>query len=1063
MSKLTSPYGKPLKGESSASASANSGLADYVIAAISSGSVPLANVDITGGTISNTTIGQDGAGPFYGTTITTGAPNGTGYDIYFYGDTLGEYANWNATLGVWSIFGDTYTSGASDMGNIRISGNTISSTNTNGDIILDPAGTGCLVINSCIDQSSAVGDVSFDITNGSFISNTTGEFNSVSTQEAVITSNNGDIILTSGASKVTTAVTNISTGATPTVTTGVVAHFLEAGDSIKLTGTNSVPPINGSFTVTNVIDQYNFTITPGFPVTTFGSSGSFIKNTDIYLNSSDNINIPYNVKLTFGSDSNYISDTIEDFNIATAGDINLTPSIGKDVNIPDSIGLTFGLDSNKIESSGTTLSISSTLLNVDSTNVSFTDPILKIDSVTPLSNSGKDKGLEFNYYDTSAKLGWFGYDNSQDAFSFFKSATNTGEVISGTLGDARFAAGSFTSINLNGGNVSAGSIDTCNINCNGLMTLSGVTGIKLNTPSVIIPQGSQLRFGETGSPVTSIYKEASGDDLVIQSQGHVFVTPGGTAYDVIVPSGSALVLNGESGSQKLESISNTELSISSSSFLNLNQISGGVRLTENLPLVFNTAENSKITGDSSGNLIVNSGNSINLIPNSGQVTIPVNKRIELGSSTTYLGTSDLNTVVLTTPGTISATSTGSQTFTSSSGDINLTPNGAVILPVNKALQLGSATEFLKSDGSNNLLLSSTGSQTFTTSSSIQLNPTTFVNIPYTKPLQFGSSLESITGTSGNLSLTAVDTSVSGNFTVNGTTTTINSTVVTISDPILTLGQGIVDDNKDRGIEYRYNNGTTQKLGYFGMDDTDNTFMFVPDATNTSEVISGALGNVKFAGASLTSLNLNNGTISAVNIVSSNNDLVLDPGTGEDVVFNNDSGSNIIVPQMVDLVFGNENNKIYSDGTNLHVVNNLMVDGPTTINGDLVVTGNVSIVGGNTVNMTIQRISVAGGGSSNPNSSSNCTFITTLSSGVATGVIPAASIDGFVKQICMVSLFTGSSYELTFPTGRLLDPGTGTTVAKKMIFDCAGQSVQLVWDNVSQFYIITQGGGELVLV
>jgi hypothetical protein len=460
---------------------------------------------------------------------------------------------------------------------------------------------------------------------------------------------------------------------------------------------------------------------------------------------------------------------------------------------------------------------------------------------------------------------------------------------------------------------------------------------------------------------------------------------------------------------------------------------------------------------------VNSGNSINLIPNSGQVTIPVNKRIELGSSTTYLGTSALNTVVLTTPGTISATSTGSQTFTSSSGDINLTPNGAVILPVNKALQLGSATEFLKSDGSNNLLLSSTGSQTFTTSSSIQLNPTTFVNIPYTKPLQFGSSLESITGTSGNLSLTAVDTSVSGNFTVNGTTTTINSTVVTISDPILTLGQGIVDDNKDRGIEYRYNNGTTQKLGYFGMDDTDNTFMFVPDATNTSEVISGALGNVKFAGASLTSLNLNNGTISAVNTVSSNNDLVLDPGTGEDVVFNNDSGSNIIIPQMVDLVFGNENNKIYSDGTNLHVVNNLMVDGPTTVNGDLVVTGNVSIIGGNTVNMTIQRISVAGGGSSNPNSSSNCTFITTLSSGVATGVIPAASIDGFVKQICMVSLFTGSSYELTFPTGRLLDPGTGTTVAKKMIFDCAGQSVQLVWDNVSQFYIITQGGGELVLV
>lgn len=1061
MSKLSSPYGKPLKG--TGNADNNTAIADFVITSISSGSVPLQNIEITGGTISNVTIGLDGSGPVFATTITSGAPNGVGYDVNFYGDTLGEYANWNSTLGIWSIFGDTYTSGISDLGNIRIAGNTISSTNTNGDIILDPAGTGCLVINSCIDQASVIGDVSFNITNGSFTNVTTGEFNTTSTQEAVITSTNGEVVISSGTSKVVTNITNISTGLVPQITTGIVAHNLEAGDSIKLSGTNSVPSLNGNFTVTSVIDAYNFTLTPGFNVTTFGSTGSFIKNTDIYLNSSDNINIPYNVKLTFGSDSNYISDTNPDFNIGTAGDINLTPEAGKDVNIPVNIGLTFGSDLNKIESSGTDLNITSTTLSVSSTNVSFTDPILKLDSVSPVSNSLKDKGIEFNYYDTTAKLGWFGYDNSTGTFSFLTDATNTGEVMSGTLGSVTFGPASFSSVNLNGGNLSAGSIDTCNINCAGLMTLTAGTGIKLNTPTVIIPQGSQLRFGETGSPVTSIYKEASGDDLIIQSQGHVFVTPGSSSYDVILPTNSALVLNGEGGSQKIESISNTELAISSSSFLNLNQISGGVRLTEGLPLIFNENETSKITGDASGNLIVNSENSLNLVPSSGQITIPVEKRIELGSSTTYIGTSALNTVVLSTPGTVSVSSTGNQTYTSTSSNINLSPLNSVILPVNVSLQLGSATEFLKSDNSNNLLLSNTGSQSFTSStSSINLNPSTFVNIPYTKPLQFGSSSESITGTSGNINVLSANTNVSGNLTVNGTNTTINSTVVRILDPILTLGQNATDDNKDRGIEYYYNNGPT-KLGYFGLDDTDNTFMFVPDATNTGEVISGALGNVKFADASLTSLNLNNGTISAVNVVSSNNNLTLDPGVGDDVIFNNDSGTNIVIPTMVDLVFGNENNKIYSDGTNLHVVNNLTVDGPTTINGDLTITGNVSITGGNTVNMTTQRISVAGGGVAHPNSSSNATFVSTTSSGAATGVLPAASIDGFIKQICMVSMFSGSTYELTFPTGRLLDPGSGTTVAKKMIFDCPGQSVQMIWDNVSQFYIITQGGTELVLV
>lgn len=98
---------------------------------------------------------------------------------------------------------------------------------------------------------------------------------------------------------------------------------------------------------------------------------------------------------------------------------------------------------------------------------------------------------------------------------------------------------------------------------------------------------------------------------------------------------------------------------------------------------------------------------------------------------------------------------------------------------------------------------------------------------------------------GALSVTG-NTTITGNLTVNGTTTTVNSTTVTIDDPTFTLGGDTApasNDNKDRGIEFRWHNGTTAKLGFFGFDDSTGYFTFIPDATNTSEVFSGTTGTL----------------------------------------------------------------------------------------------------------------------------------------------------------------------------------------------------------------------------
>ena len=121
--------------------------------------------------------------------------------------------------------------------------------------------------------------------------------------------------------------------------------------------------------------------------------------------------------------------------------------------------------------------------------------------------------------------------------------------------------------------------------------------------------------------------------------------------------------------------------------------------------------------------------------------------------------------------------------------------------------------------------------------------------------------------SGDLTINAAggDVIIAGNLQVDGTTTTVNSTAITVDDPIMTLGGDTApssDDNKDRGIVFRYHNGSAAKMGFFGWDDSATKFTFVADASNSSEVISGSAGDVAFGGITGTSLDgctINGGT------------------------------------------------------------------------------------------------------------------------------------------------------------------------------------------------------------
>jgi hypothetical protein len=169
---------------------------------------------------------------------------------------------------------------------------------------------------------------------------------------------------------------------------------------------------------------------------------------------------------------------------------------------------------------------------------------------------------------------------------------------------------------------------------------------------------------------------------------------------------------------------------------------------------------------------------------------------------------------------------------------------------------GSAGQFLKTNGSGTLSFATpvddSVSATNLTATLANLDTTHAVNV------HGSGSTSIIIGSSTNTPNVQVtgDVIVDGNLMVSGTTTTVSSTTISVTDPIITLGGTAAltaDDNKDRGIEFRYYDSSASRLGFFGYDDSEREFTALVDVTNEQEVMSGTLAAVKFGAADLTSL------------------------------------------------------------------------------------------------------------------------------------------------------------------------------------------------------------------
>jgi len=548
-----------------------------------------------------------------------------------------------------------------------------------------------------------------------------------------------------------------------TTNNAVALAELTPGDSFVLRGDGSV---SGAIAFTDTSNTYETLLGSGEPITNLrfnlpsdaggpnylvqtdgGGNLSFV--TDIIVNT-----ITVSGATSFAGDTNHAADVVptitSTYNVgsnalrwaniyadnvdaptATIGDITVGVTTANTIDTISSDLIIHAITNETIIDTNLTVTgdfiVNGTTTTVNSTTVTIDDPIFTLGGDTaPVSDDAKDRGIEYNWHDgTSAKIGFFGYDNSVQAFTFIPDATNTSEVFSGTLGNVIF---------------------------------NGITGASGNITATFTVGGESTLDTLKVNSTTNLYA-----DLIVD---------GNTTLN------SNLIVGG-----------NTTLGDASTDLINVN-----AKIDSNIV--------------PNGDLVYELG-TINdrwklIYAEALQTTSTIIGDINIGGSTS----NEIDTV------------TGNLILDSAAGNVVVDDNLQVTgLTATRVVYVGASKELV--DSANMTFDGTTLNTTALQVDNINIDGNT------------------ITSSAANLTLTQ-DVVISGNLTVSGTTSTVNSTTVNVVDPVITLGSHTAD-NLDRGIEFLHNDGTN-KTGFFGFDSSTSRFTFIPDATNTSEVFSGSIGD-----------------------------------------------------------------------------------------------------------------------------------------------------------------------------------------------------------------------------
>ena len=135
-----------------------------------------------------------------------------------------------------------------------------------------------------------------------------------------------------------------------------------------------------------------------------------------------------------------------------------------------------------------------------------------------------------------------------------------------------------------------------------------------------------------------------------------------------------------------------------------------------------------------------------------------------------------------------------------------------------------------------------------------------------------------------------NTTITGNLTVQGTTTTVESTTITLDDPVIALADNTTSstsDGIDRGVNFKWGNGSAVVDGFFGFDIQTQRFVFKPDdsgeSNSSDENYVSPWGDAEFGNIYGTGADLGNITVGIADdntITTVSGKLVLDSNTNE---------------------------------------------------------------------------------------------------------------------------------------------------------------------------------------
>ena len=401
--------------------------------------------------------------------------------------------------------------------------------NSNKNIFLTTTGGNIILPSSTFNTSSSIqfGDTSNTIyggtTNGIYINSLNNSINFIASSNVNISSSSGNLLLQA--------------------LNGDINLLSSQGNVCLYQGSRLVFGINN--TSNSIRSNTIGSLIINGPGSSVGNMIILQNTSEISLSANTCVNIPSNTILNLATDNSkfIVTDTNGNFNITnnnnSNGNINI---ISYNTSIFNTGGITTIINNTtNISSSNFTLTGSIGNLNSGDLYLAAQNPVLAnyIQTNTDLT----DRGVLYNYYSTnvsSAALGWFGVKKDTQQFTFYQTAINNNDIITGTLGSIALGNlnvnSNITFLSTGNLNMACGTINNLNtiLGCNGMVNINGNSNVNVSATNIMLASNSS---GTIGLPFnTPLSFGNTSNSIIVTSNGNMTINSNGGTGTLILNS-----------------------------------------------------------------------------------------------------------------------------------------------------------------------------------------------------------------------------------------------------------------------------------------------------------------------------------------------------------------------------------------------------------------------------------------------------------------------------------------------------------------------------------------------